>query len=111
MKLPTIQDWIWVEAMFIQAMIGGISTNFRQVALSYENKTWVLTITLEKNDDTDQEEASDIVDEFSVYLEDIRDKISSAAYVKGHAVIEISSGRLEFEQEENIRVLFRRKEK
>ena len=110
MRLPTIQDWLWVEVMFVQAMIGAISANFRQVVLAYENNEWVLIVTLEKDSDEDREEIVDIVEEFSILLEDIKNQISDVAYVKAKAVISITSEKLNSTISKNGRVIFRRKE-
>ena len=110
MKDPTIQDWLWVEVMFIQAMIGAISSNFRQIVLSYENNEWILIVTLEKDSDEDREEVVDIVEEFSIFLEDIKDKISDVAYVSARAVIVITNDKMDSNISKNERVMFRRKE-
>ena len=111
MKAPTIQDWVWIEAMFIQAMIGAISSNFRQIVLSYENNEWVLIVTLEKDSSEDREEVVDIVEEFSIFLEDIKDKISDVAYVTARAVVAITDEKLNSKISKNTeRVIYRRKE-
>jgi hypothetical protein len=110
MKTPTIQDWLWVEVMFIQAMIGAISSNFRQIVLSYKNSEWILIVILEKDSDEDREEIADIVEEFSIYLEDIKNQISDVAYVNARAVISITSNKLDSKISKNERVIFRRKE-
>ncbi len=112
MNTPTLQDWLWIEVMFIHAMIGAISSNFRQVALSFRNKRWILVVTLEKDDAEDREEISEIVDEFSILLEDIKDKISSPAYVKSEAVVEVfgTDIKLKTVQDNKTRMLYRRKE-
>ena len=107
---PTLQDWLWVEVMLIQSMVGAISSNFRQVVLSYENNEWHLRVTLEEMIDEDREEISDIVDEFAIMLDGIRDKISDSAYVRVVPNIITQKGSLFFQQKINQRIIYRRKE-
>ncbi len=74
MNVLSLEDYLWVEAMFVQSMIGAISSNFREITFSFDGYFWVLKVILEKDIAIDREEISDIIDEFSIYLEDIRDK-------------------------------------
>lgn len=111
MNIPSLQDWLWVEVMCIQAMIGAISLNFRQVSLSFQNDFWILAVTLEKDSIEDREEVSEISTEFSTFLEDIKDKISKVAYTKVLAKVEISTDMpCPHVQGKSTRILFRRKE-
>ncbi len=111
MNMPSLQDWLWVEVMCIQAMIGAISLNFRQVSLSFQNDCWILAVTLEKDSIEDREEVSEILTEFSTFLEGIKDKISKVAYTKVFANIEISNDMpCPYMQGKSTRILFRRKE-
>ena len=111
MTEPTIQDWLWAEVMCVQAIIGSVSQNFRQIILSYEGDEWIISVTLEKSNDDDLEEVSDIVDEFSAFLEDIKDQLTCAAYSRVRSVINVTCGKLIYDMGKNGRVIFRRKEK
>ncbi len=110
MEKPTLNDWLWVEVMLMQAMLGAISSNFRQISLSFKNKKWLLNVTIEKDDKEDRDEILEIADEFSIFIDDIKDKISSTLYVKVDAIIEVSSDSLKFTCDDDTRVIFRRKE-
>jgi|GEM_PF-3173271 len=110
MTSPTIEDWLWVEVMLVQALIGAITPNFREVVLSYEDSEWVIVFTLEKESNEDREEIIEIVDEFSIYLEDIKSKISDVAYTHARASTYITSDKLDFKVSKARRVIFRRKE-
>lgn len=109
-KLPTLQDWVWVEAMLVQALVGVISRNIRRITLSFKDEKWSVIAILEKDDGEDREEIADVIDETAVYLEDIKNIISQAAYTKIECHIEISHDVLKPSQDENTRVIFQRKE-
>ena len=106
---PTLDDWVWVEAMFIQPLIGAISSNIRQILLSYERASWILEVTLARDSQIDQEEANDIVEQFSCYLEDIKFKFSDCAYTLSKAKVMVSKDDF-LRIGQNSRVHFRRKE-
>lgn len=110
MSAPIVQDWLWVEVMLMQAMLGALSTNIRRVALSFRGGCWILAFTLEGDDAEDREEIADILDEFSVFLEGIKDNITSSAYIRAEVVVEVSTGKLECVSSDDTRVIFQRKE-
>ena len=60
-----------ITVMFMQALLGVISPNFRRVALKFDELAWDLSFVLEANDATDRDEIKDAVDEFSCLLSDI----------------------------------------
>lgn len=76
----SLTDWNWAVLMMSQAMIGAISPNFRSVDLIFEGEFWVLRVTLRQESEFDREEIAEICDDFSVYLEDLRDRMSPQAY-------------------------------
>ena len=110
MAKPSLQDWLWVEVMLVQSMIGAISQNFRQVALCYKNNQWIVRVTLDVLNDEDNEEIGEIVEEFAIMIGDIKDKISKSAYVRVESEILIEDGPLVFSQNEYQRIIYRRKE-
>lgn len=55
-------------AIFVQALLGAVSSNFRRVAICLEDPAWLLSFVLESEDATDREEIEDVVDEFDVLL-------------------------------------------
>ena len=110
MKMPTLEDWVWVEDMLIQAMIGCITPNIRQIALQYKNDSWIIKVILSEDNEDDRVEIIDIADETSIFLEDLRGRISECAYRKVIPVIEVSDKPLDFKQIENQRLVYRRKE-
>ncbi|MEL6520485.1 MAG: hypothetical protein AAFQ66_05950 [Pseudomonadota bacterium] len=110
MAEPSLTDWVWVEAMFRDAMIGAISANVRQIVLRYETSSWHLRVTLADESLDDREEAEDIVDQFGALLGDIRNKISGAADCPAHYDIVVHQGALTEGSDHRQRILYRRKE-
>ncbi|BDU40907.1 hypothetical protein TUMSATVNIG3_54430 [Vibrio nigripulchritudo] len=106
MKNPTIEDWLWVEVMLIQAMIGGISRNFKEVLLSFEDEVWVIKVKLRAWSDEDVEEIEDIEDEFSILLDGIKDKISDFSCGKVKSEITLEDG-LASKLKDSERIIFR----
>jgi len=106
---PTLDDWVWVEAMLIQAMVGLVSTNVRQICLAYENG-WKILAVLEQRCDQDIDDLEDIADETSIFIEDIKDRITAAAYTRISTSVVSSTTPLEKPSFVDCRVVFRRKE-
>ena len=75
-------DWNWAQLILNRALVGQITQNFRRVSLRFENKTWILTITLyEKISDAEYEYIRDeILFEFSEPFFDLEDTISRTAF-------------------------------
>lgn len=109
-KVPTVQDWLWIEVMFIQALLGSISSNVSRVVISFDQKEWVLVATLERMNEEDKEEMEDAVDEFSILLEDIKEHITDIAYAKAKAMVLVSKDQSTPINNENMRIVFQRKE-
>ena len=84
----------------VQAMVGAISDNFRQVTLGYSGGQWQLGFVLATDSDEDREEIDDIVSEFEAL------QPSSVDY---EVSVEVSSDELQFPEAPG-RVLFRRRE-
>ncbi|MBM7067864.1 hypothetical protein [Actibacterium sp. 188UL27-1] len=110
MAEPTLSDWVWIESMFRAAMIGAISSNVRQIVLRYETSTWHLRVTLAKEDADDREEMDDIVDQFSVLLEDIKNRISADAYCRAQQDTIVHQGALTEASDTRQRIMYRRRE-
>ncbi|ROT97422.1 hypothetical protein EB810_06040 [Altererythrobacter sp. FM1] len=109
MMKPSLDDWVWVQAMLSQAMIGVVSTNVRQMCLVYKNG-WVIEAILEQPRDQDVDDIQDIADETSIYLEDIKDRISPAAHASILASTICSTEPLENPASSDCRIIYRRKE-
>lgn len=106
---PSLEDWVWVEAMLIQAMIGVVSTNVRQICLGYK-EGWVIEAVLERSCAQDVGDIHDIADETSIYMVDIKDRISPAAYARISVSTFCSIEPLENPVSTNRRIVYRRKE-
>lgn len=106
---PSLDDWVWVQAMLTQAMIGVVSTNVRQISLVYENG-WMIEAVLERPCVHDVEDIQDIADETGIQFEDIKDRISSAAYARISALTICSTEPLENLVSADRRIIYRRKE-
>lgn len=50
--------------MFVQALSGAISPNFRMVAIAFTEPSWQLIFVLENDDAQDREEIEDVLGEF-----------------------------------------------
>jgi hypothetical protein len=66
-KSPDLDAWNYQVLMFNQAMLGGISPNFRMVTLSYSNDEWILSFFLEQDVAEDIEEIEEIVTQYTAY--------------------------------------------
>lgn len=110
MNDPTLDDWRWVEIMLIQALIGAISDNIRQVALCYKNKTWCVDVVIAEENQEDREEVADVADQLGILLDDIVDRISNPAYANVTSEVHVSKSTLSFTQSQSQRLIFRRKE-
>jgi hypothetical protein len=91
----SLTDWNWAVLMLNQALHGAISPNFRLVELGFEGGEWVVYIVLRQDDDVDREEADEICDQFSIFLEDVRDRISASAYAPIRPVVTVATARLD----------------
>lgn len=110
MAEPTLSDWVWIESMFREAMIGAISGNVRQILLRYETATWHLRVTLSEDDAEDREEMQDVAEQFGVLLEDIKDRISAAAYCPAQSDTIAHQGALTEGSDARQRIMYRRRE-
>lgn len=75
----SLEDWNWATLMATQALIGLVSPNFRHVVLTYGEDAWNLTATLRSEDPEDRLAVEEVVEQFSSYIADVRDRISPAA--------------------------------
>lgn len=105
----SLQDWVWIKATFVQAMVGAISSNFREVVLSRDGDEWILNVRLAEENDEDREEIEEIVNDFSIFLEDTKKNISEEAYSRTKSNIIISKNPMKDIGRES-RVLFRLRE-
>lgn len=109
-KIPTLEDWVWVEAMLVQSLIGVISANMRQISLHYEKVEWKIQVVLENPSDIDVEDMEYTADQLGDFIEDIKDRISSCAYAKVFTLVYSNQAPLEFENSSDCRLIYRRKE-
>lgn len=65
----TLEDRNKIAVMLMQALWGAISPNFRMVAFCPCEPVWKLLFVLEKEDDVDREEISDVAAEFDALQE------------------------------------------
>ncbi len=107
---PTLNDWVWVQAMLIQSLVGVISSNVRQISLHYEKEEWKFQVVLENACDKDVENMEYTADEMGNFIEDIKDRISPCAYTKVSTSVYSSLEPLEFENALDRRIIYRRKE-
>lgn len=62
---PTDLDtWNRESMAVVQAMVGAVSSNFRQVTLSRVGTTWHIVVILARDSEEDREEIDDIGTEF-----------------------------------------------
>ena len=109
-KTPTLEDWVWVEAMLVQSLIGVISANVRQISLHYEKGEWKIQVVLENPSDIDVEDMEDTADQLGDFIEDIKGRISPCAYAKVFTLVYSNQAPLEFENSSDCRLIYRRKE-
>lgn len=109
MEKPSLDDWVWVLAMLNQAMLGVISTNIRQICLSYENG-WKIVAIVEHPNEEDNEDIEDIAVETGIFMEDIKDRLSSCAYARVTAEINVEKATLKNPTSSACRIVYRRKE-
>ena len=109
MTKPNLDDWVWVQAMLNQAMLGVISTNIRQICLCYNNGWKIVTIVEHPNEE-DIEDIEDIAVETGIFMEGIKDRLSPCAYTRVATVIDVNKGSLENPTSLNCRIVYRRKE-
>lgn len=111
MTSPTLNDWVWVEAMVVQSLVGAISTNVRQISLSYDTGVWRLCAVLDKPSAEDVETINATADDVSDLLVDIKDRLSENAYAEVKASVHVvGSEPLDARSMPENRILFRRKE-
>lgn len=106
---PSLDDWVWVQAMLSQAMIGMVSTNVRQICLAYENG-WMIEAVLERPCAQDVDDIQDIADDTVIEFENIKERISLAAYANVTALTICSTELLENPVSADRRIVYRRKE-
>ena len=103
----SLADWNWAVLMLGQALVGSVSPNFRQVDLAFEDGAWVIHVLLREESSSDTEEAQEICDQFSAYLDDIRDRLSASAYADAVVRIAADSQPLEWPHNSSRRTVFR----
>jgi hypothetical protein len=60
----SLESWNDCVLAIVQSLLGAISPNFRMVALSAHEDTWIIRFVLEKDSTKDREEIEDIASEF-----------------------------------------------
>lgn len=101
-EVTTFDSELWnqMSMNLVQAMIGAISANFRQVSLNQIDQQWQLEFVLDKDLNIDREEIEDIGAEFEALQE---------GNINYKVIIYVSSDDLVFPEFPG-RVLFRRRE-
>ncbi len=107
---PTLSEWNWHVLMLNQAMIGAISDNFRMVTLKWDGRNWLVEVVLSEDSDEDQEEAHDIADQMSIFLMDVKDKLSEQVRADINTEIIVSKSLLSFPSGNQERVVFKKRE-
>lgn len=108
--MPSLTDWNWYVLMLVQALLGVISNNFRVVTLRFAGDHWVVEAWLLEENQQDSDEFFDAVDEFSIFIEDVKQQLSSCSY---HRIVgEIRTGAERFANNvpDDARVVFKRRE-
>jgi hypothetical protein len=103
----TLDEENKIIAMFVQALLGAISPNFRRVAICFEGPAWLLSFVLEHEDATDTEEIEDVADEFDVLLVSLDPQMRPAQLSTN---VTITDGPLEPLDLSRWSVVFRRRE-
>jgi hypothetical protein len=103
---PSLSDWNWCVLMLTQALLGAVSTNFRAVELDFENSKWIVRVALSEENEGDREEINDVCDDFSIFLDDIRDQLSSRAYARVDPDVFVSKGPIIRDAEAQSRWVF-----
>lgn len=108
--MPSLSDWNWYVLMLIQALLGVISSNFRMVTLEFAGDRWLVEAWLLEENLQDSEEFYDAIDEFSIFIEDVKQELSACSYQKIVGKIRTGDQPIENNLAENARVVFRRRE-
>lgn len=64
---PSLEKWNFQVLMLGQALIGAVSSNFRMVALQWDEGEWILKFYLERHVEEDIEEIEDVVCQYTAY--------------------------------------------
>lgn len=72
--------------------------------------TWIVRVILQHDDEADREEVADICGDFSIFLIDVRDRISSQAYVAAIPEVIVSSAPIALNPTKRARAIFRMRE-
>ncbi|MEJ6405105.1 hypothetical protein [Yoonia sp. 2307UL14-13] len=108
--MPSLSDWNWYVLMLVQALLGVISGNFRVVTLEFAGDHWVVEAWLLEENQQDSDEFFDSVDEFSIFIEDVKQQLSSCSYQKIVGKIRIGAEPLASNFTDDTRVVFKRRE-
>lgn len=109
-EVPTLDDWVWVQGMLFQALVGGISPNFRRIILRFSPGRWMVQFYLAEESEEDLEEISDAISYFESYLLDITNRLSPAAASPLDFSVLATSEDLPLEDDIQSRILFQRRE-
>lgn len=108
--MPSLSDWNWYFLMLAQALLGVVSSNFRMVTLRFAGDHWIVEAWLFEDDQQDRDEFSDAIDEFSTFIEDVKQRLSPCSYRKIVGKINIGTEPLASNSPEDARVVFKRRE-
>lgn len=108
--MPTLSDWNWYVLMLGQALLGVISSNFRMVTLKFSKGCWIVEARLASENQIDTDEFNDAIDEFSIFIEDIKHHLSRDSHQQIVGRIVVDSQLSEATIADNARVVFKMRE-
>ena len=107
MTALSLEDWNWAVLMLTQATIGAISPNFRAITLRHEGGRWGVETVLWRDDPTDRFHVENMTNQFSIFLDDVRDRLSPEAYCEIDSRIALSSAPIPVADGPDERPIFR----
>ena len=68
-SVPSVETWNRTTVALVQALVGAVSDNFRQVTLGHGGRHWELGFVLARESADDREEILDIACEFEALFD------------------------------------------
>jgi hypothetical protein len=62
--MVSLETWNARVLDVVQALCGSISPNFRMVSLAHEHGEWIVSVVLERDDESDREEIDEVASAF-----------------------------------------------
>ena len=108
--MPSLSDWNWYVLMLVQALLGVISSNFRMVTLRFMGDHWIVEAWLLEENQKDSDEFIDAIDGFSIFIEDVKQQLSSCSYQRIVGKIRTGAEPFAGNVPDDARVLFKMRE-